>query len=275
MRRILIACLLVGGCGEEPIRHGNAALGVADFAVRATASELDVVGTDSAGAVLARLQLRTGTVTPEDWGAPTTGRELRFEILGNAYPPFVSAGLAPLSLPLTGNAYLNTFVIDPFVAQQLDHWGVVFADHVREAAPEVAYSECTLNTNMDTYYAPCNNYGERSSCFEYWGFWNGAAMWQQNVVCNDPAETEVERMCAAYGVVTPCGVAGPNGCAPCGTVGNGGSAQCVNDSCQFVHSGGGGTGGGCGGTGCFDLCTSDTDCCACGGFCGSDGLCVY
>jgi hypothetical protein len=277
MKRALVACLLVAGCAEQPVEHGNAALGVSDFVVRATASELDIAGTDPQGTVLTRFHLRTGMVTPEDWDTPTLGRELSFEIMGKAYRPFASAGLAPLALPLTADPYLNTFVLDRFVAPILTRWGIAFADHVRVDEPEVGYSQCATNTV--TYTAPCNGYGASSTCYDFWGYSGGNAMWSQKVVCADPAQTRAERLCASAGVVTPCGTAGPNGCAVCGTAGNGGWATCVNDSCVFGSAGGGGGGGGgggsCNGTGCQLTCGSDDDCCSCGGYCGFDGTCVY
>jgi hypothetical protein len=275
MRRALIACLLVAGCAEQPVKHGSAALGVSDFAVKSTAIELDITGADPQGTVLTRLHLRTGMVTPEEWDTPTRGRELSFEIMGKAYPPFASAGLAPLTLPLTGDPYLNTFVLDPFVAPILSRWGITYADHVRVDEPEAGYSQCSMNTV--TYTAPCSGYGALSTCYDFWGYWGGNAMWGQKVVCADPPHTRAERLCASAGASTPCGTAGPNGCAVCDLPGNnGGWTDCENDSCVFGSAGGGGPGPGfCTGTVCQFTCSTDAECCSCGGYCGFDGQCVY
>jgi hypothetical protein len=275
MRTALVACWLIAGCAESPARHGNAALGVSDFAVRETASELDIVGIDPRGTTLAHLHVRTGMVTPAEWQVQTAGRELRFEIMGVEYPPFVSAGLAPLSLPLTGDPYLNTLVRDPFVAPILSGRGIEFVDHTRVGAPEVEYGQCSANTVL--YFAPCNGYGQLSTCYDFWGYFGGNQIWAQKVVCNDPAQTRADRMCAYAGAMTPCGTAGPNGCAVCGPGAPSGWPGCVNDSCTWSSAGGGGGGGAgdCHGTVCSLVCNTDDDCCSCGGYCDVDGTCAY
>jgi|GEM_PF-5684932 len=280
MRAAVIACLIVAGCADT--RHGNAALGVSDFAVRSTASELEIVGADLQGTVLARLQLRTGMVMPEGWAMPTQGLELSLEIMGKSYPPFATAGLAPLTLPLTADPYLNTFVVDPFVASILTHRGLAFADQARPAPPEVRYQQCSMTTNTDINFAPCTisgvSYGAVSICIDYWGSYQGHELWAQKVVCADPARTRAERLCGAPFTSTPYGQAGVNGCmvsGPVGSAGYGGQTQCSADSCEFFTPGGGGGGGSCHGTICQDSCSSDDECCSCGGYCSPDGLCVY
>jgi hypothetical protein len=242
--------------------------------VRSTADELDIVGADPQGAVVARVHLRTGMVTPEDWDAPTSGRELTIEILGYAYPPFVSGGLAPLTLPLTSDLSLNTLVLDPFVAQILSGWGIAYADHARAGAPEVGYAQCSETTV--SFETPCTvngtSYGPLSTCYDYYGASNGYDLWYQKVVCNDPSLSRAERLCvypATAGVTTECGLTGPRGCVVCSQVGYGGGTHCLSDSCEFVS-----TGGSCRPRCQPSLCFSDADCCSCG-YCGPDGSCIF
>jgi hypothetical protein len=229
MRNLVVVWLFVMGCAESPVSHGNSALGVSTFTVRSGPASLEIVGVDRAGATRVRLALRTGMVTPEEWEASTLGRELRFEIMGTAYPPFASAGVGPLELPLTADPKLNSFVLDPFVAEVLGQSGIVFADRAPVEQSEVGYAQCAMNA----YYAPCNGFGTYSECHDFFGTWEGNVIWDQRVVCDDPQKTRVERRCAFAGASTPCGIAGPNGCAPCGLLGHGGWTECRAGNCRF------------------------------------------
>jgi hypothetical protein len=269
MRIFLITGLVVVGCAEPPT-HGNAALGVADFAVRSTASELDIAGADAQGTVLAHLHLRIGMVTPEEWDTPTTGRELSLEIMGKLYPPFASAGLAPLMLPLTRDPRLDTFVLDPFVAQVLSDRGIAFGDHVRTAEPEVGYAQCSANSTT-TYVAPCNGWGSLATCYDFSGSFDGHTIFSQKVLCANLGAERVVRMCASPGATTPCGTAGINGCATCGPWTNGGTPECSSDSCIWADSGS----PSCPNFFCASTCNNDIDCCGCGGggHC-SGGACI-
>lgn len=175
----VLGAALGGGCIASETHgtdRGNAELGVARFDVRETPAKTTLVGLDTAGAEVARLELTHGAFSPgaifqEDFGGASTvdGRKLDVYIHGEQQLTYETAGYAPVThMPAHPASLVGliAFMHDPHVETILDRWQLGFepqpADNLDGESAYYAYGYAS--TRGDSY-ANCDGVTACGSAF--------------------------------------------------------------------------------------------------------------
>src|ERR1700704_3421972 len=119
------AMVVVAGCsgGGET---GNAALGIVQFQVTLSATELHVVGLDAQGTQVAALALVKGHVSIPSEGMEGEGQTLSVNLRGQEME-HSGLGTGAVKLPSTGDHNMDLFLTDPHVAPLLAERGISLA----------------------------------------------------------------------------------------------------------------------------------------------------
>jgi hypothetical protein len=247
-------CGLFTACSTEAQSPKSLApdpsIGIAKFALTEGSTELQIVGTDSKGAVVGQIILRTGRFRMEEDGREADGRRLEVKLGNVTAARHESDGYGKLHLPVpadVGDPRLGAFLVD--AAPALAKWGVEFqTQSTGWSKSEMAYNGCVYN-----WPTGCAGGTTATSCCGAWGGSGGQNEWG----CCGNTNTLFMRACAD--ATNSCGNAGPNGCAGCWSFGysscstsGGSTCSYTADSCTPSCSGVGcGSGDGCGGTCCW------------------------
>ena len=229
IKAILLLLPCVAGCTGSEIA-GNPALEIAQFHVAENEAELDVVGSDSVGNVVAKVTVQLGQVKIAEEDLQGEGRALTVQLHGKRMD-HTDIGNPHVWLPRLGGdfASMNELLLDPHVATPLLRWGIALAEETTaQPASELAYAtNCT-----HSFSASC---GTVTDCSEYVG--NQSIDYED--VCCPGSLTTVNRECVGVPGCAPTGTYGATGCpsgsSPMCPIGSSRSGQlCTTTSCGTV-----------------------------------------
>lgn len=188
-----VASVLPLALGQTAVTNN---LGISEFRVSETTTELHIGGLDLAGVEVAKLTLTAGA----------TGRSLSVDVRGQkAFHE--SRGFAPLRLPPLSRkdrSDLNAFLLDSHVSSALEKWGIAVGQRPKLQAADDQSHKCTFAENVTAM---------GTSCCEM-----PIAGGVEELVCIGDRENYgfVDRICTKPNDPNnPCGATGPNGCAVC------------------------------------------------------------
>jgi hypothetical protein len=235
----------VSACGDSDAEE--AALGIAELVVDESQTGIAIQGLDADRNLLAEVRLRVGTVETLEDARVVQGRALHVRVGPTASVDHASEGFEQLVLP-SASPEIDRFLRLPQVAAGLARWGVRF-ELASLPAAAVAFAPIVAS-NDESQYWTCsslpNEGSDGSNCttstFGGCSSSNGAVMWNDSGslyyefrCCVSGAETDgmYKRACVSPSASTPCGMAGPQGCAVCWRYG----PSCSN--CSVSDNGGG------------------------------------
>ena len=178
---------------------GTDSLGISEFRIDQTPSELRIVGLDSGKAPVGTLRLKVNGLR----------RELRVEV-GGRKAWHKSQGQASLHLPLLSRgsmADVNAFLRDSGVSSALQEWGITVGPLPGPGAADQPSHACTFAESLSAMGTSCCEMPAPGASgveeFVCGGYWDKIFI---DRICTKPSDPD-----------NPCGATGPNGCSICWT----------------------------------------------------------